>query len=74
MKIISMYLPQFHTIKENNEWWGKGFTEWVTVRQAKRFSPNHFQPRVPLNNNYYNLLEKDTMRWQANLMEQYGID
>ena len=74
MKIISMYLPQFHKVKENDEWWGEGFTEWVAVKQAKKYFSSHYQPHVPLDNNYYNLLEKDTMIWQENLMKKYGID
>lgn len=74
MKIISMYLPQFHRTKENDEWWGDGFTEWSTVKRAERFSLSHYQPRVPLDSNYYNLLDKETMIWQANLMKQYGVD
>ena len=69
-----MYLPQFHRTKENDEWWGEGFTEWTTVKHAEKLVENQYQPRVPLNNNYYNLLEKKTMMWQAGLMKQYGID
>jgi len=74
MKVISMYLPQFYRTKENDEWWGEGFTEWTTVRNAEKLVENQYQPRVPLNNNYYNLLEKEVMMWQADLMKQYGID
>lgn len=74
MKVITMYLPQFHRVKENDEWWGEGFTEWTAVRDAERLFPGHEQPRVPLNGNYYDLMDKETMRWQAGLMKEYGVD
>ena len=74
MKIIAMYLPQFHTVKENNEWWGEGFTDWVSARNAIKLFENHYQPHIPFNEYYYDLLQKETMLWQANLMKQYGID
>lgn len=74
MKIIAMYLPQFHQVKENDVWWGEGFTEWTAVKSAEKLYKEHNQPRIPWNENYYNLLEKETMEWQAQLMKQYGID
>ena len=73
MKIIAYYLPQFHAIKENDKWWGKGFTEWVNVKAAKPLFKGHNQPRVPLNDNYYNLLDHNVMQNQFNLAKKYGI-
>jgi hypothetical protein len=74
LKIIANYLPQFHRIPENDTWWGVGFTEWTTVKNAKPLYEGHEQPRVPLNENYYDLLDKKTMEWQAELMQRYGVD
>ena len=73
MKIIPVYLPQFHTIPENDEWWGKGFTEWVNVKNAKPLFEGHNQPRVPLNNNYYDLSDVETLKWQCRLAKEHGI-
>lgn len=73
MKIIPLYLPQFHTIPENDEWWGKDFTEWVNVREAKPLFEGHNQPRVPLNDNYYDLSDVETLKWQCRIAKEYGI-
>lgn len=73
MKLITFYLPQFHEIPENNDAWGKGFTEWVNVRKARTLFLGHNQPRQPLNDNYYNLLEDGVMEWQATLAKKSGI-
>lgn len=72
-KIIALYLPQFHQIPENDKFWGEGFTDWVAVRNAKPLYEGHNQPRIPLNNNYYDLSQKESIKWQANLANEYGI-
>lgn len=73
IKVIPVYLPQFHSIPENDEWWGKGFTEWVNVKAAKPLFEGHNQPRVPLNKNYYDLSEIETLKWQCKIAREHGI-
>jgi len=75
MKVIAYYLPQFHTIPENDEWWGKGFTEWVNVKKAKPLYRGHKQPNVPAPElGYYNLLDDNIRRKQSELAKEAGID
>lgn len=73
MKVIPVYLPQFHSIPENDEWWGKGFTEWVNVKGAKPLFEGHDQPRVPLDGRYYDLSDVETLRWQCKIAREHGI-
>lgn len=72
-KIIALYLPQYHEIKENNEWWGQGHTEWTSCKKAKPKYIDHYQPRIPLNENYYDLSDSSVQVEQAKLAKEHGI-
>lgn len=72
-KLIAWYLPQYHQIPENDEFWGEGFTDWGTVKKAKPLYKGHHQPRIPFNNNYYDLSIEDNIIWQAKLAKEFGI-
>lgn len=75
-KIYALYLPQFHRIPENDEWWGEGYTEWNAVKSAKPLFKGHDQPHVPLNDNYYDLSDETgtVWRWQVKLANNFGVD
>ena len=73
VKIIAAYLPQYHSIPENDEFWGKGFTDWMAVMKAQSLYKGHVQPRVPMGGYYYDLSQKDDVAWQCKLARDYGI-
>lgn len=72
-RIIAINLPQFHPFKENDEWWGKGFTEWTNVTKAKPRFHGHYQPHLPTDTGFYDLRLPEARQMQADMAREYGI-
>lgn len=74
VKALAFYLPQFHTFKENDNWWGKGFTEWTNTKKSIPRFEGHYQPREPHSDiGYYTLDNAETIKNQVQLAKRHGI-
>ena len=72
-QVLAYYLPQFHSVKQNDEWWGEGFTEWTNVARGLPRFAGHYQPRIPRDLGHYRLEGTETLKRQAAMAKAAGI-
>jgi hypothetical protein len=73
IKIIAIVFPQFHEIPENNEFWGKGFTEWTLLKNIPRIVNNEIIKQPHDDIGYFDLTNFEHRKYMRILSDKFNI-
>ena len=72
-KVMAIYFPQFHSIPENDKFWGDNFTEWTLLKPFSRTPVQKPLDRSEGGLGYYDLTSVETRRNQSELAKHAGV-
>lgn len=72
-KFYAYYFPNWHVDKRNEQWHGKGWTEWEVIKCARARFEGHEQPLVPVWG-YEDEADPKVMEKKIDVALKYGID
>ncbi len=73
IRLIALYMPQYHAIPDDDHRWGKGLIGWTKVAGARPNFIGHNQPHLPADLGFCDLRVLETVEQQAQLARRYGI-
>ena len=71
--VLAYYFPNWHVDPFNEEWHGKGWTEWEVLKYSRPRFPGHKMPRVPAWG-YLDESEPEVMEQKIDAAISHGID
>ena len=73
VKNIAIVFPQFHEVEENNQFWGKGFTEWTLLEPMPEKVADQYIKKPHKDIGYYNLKDINHRSYMEKLANNYDI-
>ena len=73
-RILALVFPQFHQDALNDSLWGKGFTDWESLKKSPLKNRQGFKIPRPTELGYYDYTDLEPRKKHGELAKQYGID
>jgi len=73
IKILAIVFPQFHNVKENNEFWGEGFTEWTLLSKMPHTVNGEIIKQPHSDIGYFDLTDYKHRKYMRELANKFNI-